>query len=42
MHADKGYVEHFFRESIREHQLGTPDERRPRTFGGMGVGWTGT
>ena len=28
------YVEHLFRELIREHQLG---RRRPRTFGGMGA-----
>ena len=35
VYADKGYVEHLFRESIGEHQLGTPDRRRPRSFGGM-------
>ena len=37
VHADKGYVEHLFRESIREHQLGTLEARRPRTFGSMGA-----
>ena len=37
MHAERDYVEHLFRESIRERQPGTPEERRPRTFGGMGA-----
>ena len=33
----KGYVAHLFRESIREHQPGTLEERRVRTFGGIGA-----
>ena len=37
VHADKGYVEHLSRESIREFQLGALERRRPRTFGGMGA-----
>ena len=37
VHADKGYVEHLFREFIREHQLATLEGRRPHTFGGMGA-----
>ena len=37
MYAHKEYAEHLFRESIREHQRGALERRRPRTFGGMGA-----
>ena len=37
LHAPKEYVEHLFRESLRENQLASLEKRRPRTFGGMGV-----
>ena len=37
VHADKGYLEHLFRESIKEHKLVTLQRRRPRIFGGMGA-----
>ena len=33
----KEYVEHLFRDSLRESQLAALEKRRPRTFGGMGA-----
>ena len=36
VHASKEYVEHLFRESLREYHLEAPEKRRPRIFGGMG------
>ena len=38
LHAPKEYVEHLFREALRESQLTALEKRRPRTFGGMGGG----
>ena len=35
--APKEYVEHLFREALRENQLIALEKRRPRTFGGMGA-----
>ena len=35
VHAPREYVEHLFRESVREHRLEAPEKRRPRLFGGM-------
>ena len=37
VHSPKGYVEHLFRESLREKQLEALEMRRPRQFGGMGA-----
>ena len=37
VHAAKEYVEHLFRESLKEAQLAALEKRRPRTFGGMGA-----
>ena len=37
VHAPKEYVEHLFREALRENQLTALEKRRPRTFGGMGA-----
>ena len=37
VHAAKEYVEHLFRESLREHHLEALEKRRPRLFGGMGA-----
>ena len=37
VHTSKEYVEHLFRESLREAQLTALEERRLRTFGGMGA-----
>ena len=37
VHASKEYVEHLFRESLREHHLEALEKRRPRLFGGMGA-----
>ena len=37
VHAPKEYVEHLFREALRESQLTALEKRRPRTFGGMGA-----
>ena len=37
VHAAKEYVEHLFRESLREAQLAALEKRRLRTFGGMGA-----
>ena len=35
VHASKEYVEHLFRESVRQHHVEAPEKRRPRLFGGM-------
>ena len=35
--VSKEYVEHLFRESLREHHLEALEKRRPRIFGGMGA-----
>ena len=37
VHAAKKYVEHLFRESLREHHLEALEKRRPRLFSGMGA-----
>ena len=37
VHTCKEYVEHLFRESLREAQLTALEKRRPRTCGGMGA-----
>ena len=37
VHASKEYVEHLFRESLREHHVEALEKRRPRLFGGMGA-----
>ena len=37
VHTSKEYVEHLFRESLREHHLEALEKRRPRLFGGMGT-----
>ena len=37
VHTAKEYVEHLFRESLREHRLEALEKRRPRLFGGMGA-----
>ena len=37
VHAPKEYVEHLFREALRESQLTALEKRRPRIFGGMGA-----
>ena len=37
VHASKEYVEHLFRESLREHHLEALEKRRRRLFGGMGT-----
>ena len=37
VHASKEFVEHLFRESLREHHLEALEKRRPRVFGGMGA-----
>ena len=37
VHAAKEYVEHLFRESLREHHLEALEKRRPRLFGVMGA-----
>ena len=36
VHAPKEYVEHLFRESLKEDQLASLEKRRPRIFRGMG------
>ena len=35
--SSKEYVEHLFRESLREHHLEALEKWRPRLFGGMGT-----
>ena len=37
VHASKEYMEHLFRESLREYHLEAMEKRRPRFFGGMGA-----
>ena len=37
LHAAKEYVEHLFRESLREHHLEALEKRRPGLFGGIGA-----
>ena len=37
VHSPKEYVEHLFRELLRETQPAELEKRRPRTFGGMGA-----
>ena len=38
IHTSKEYVEHLFRESLREHHLEALEKRGPRVFGNMGTG----
>ena len=37
VHASKEYVEHFFRESLREYHLEALEKHRPGIFGGIGA-----
>ena len=37
VHASKEYVEHLFREMLREHHLEVLEKRRPRISGSMGA-----
>ena len=42
VHASKEYVEHLFRECLRDYHLGALEKRRPTIFGGMGADLTAT